>query len=42
MSRAQPEIRISLFQTKRELYPFEGVTFAVSELDELEALFPSE
>ena len=42
MSRAQPEIRTSLFQTRRELYPFEGVTFAVSELDELEALFPSE
>lgn len=42
MSRAQPEIRTSLFQTRRELYPFEGVTFAVSELDELEALFPDE
>ena len=40
MARAQPEIRTSLFQTRYERYPFEGVTFAVSGLDELEALFP--
>lgn len=42
MARAQPEIRTSLFQTRHERYPFEGVAFAVSELDELEALFPPE
>ena len=41
MRRAQPEIRTSLFQTRHERYPFEGVAFAVSELDELEALFSS-
>ena len=42
MSRAQPEIRTSLFQTRNERYPFEGVAFAVTELDELEGLFPPE
>ena len=42
MERARPEIRVSLFQNQRELYPYQGVTFAVSGLDELEALFPPE
>ena len=42
MDRAQPEIRVSLFKQWQEPYPYQGVTFAVSELDELEALFPSE
>ena len=42
MSRAQPEIRTSLFQTRHERYPFEGVTFAVSGLEELEVLFAPE
>ncbi len=40
MDRAGPGGAISLVQ--RELYPYSGVTFAVSELDELEALFPPE
>ena len=42
MGRAQPELRGSLFKTWQEPYPYQGVTFAVSELDELEALFPPE
>ena len=42
MDRAQPEIRVSLFQTRHERYPYQGVAFTVSELDELEALFPPE
>lgn len=42
MERAKPEIRVSLFQNQRELYPYQGVTFAVSGLGELEALFPAE
>ena len=40
MDRAKPEP--SLFQIHREPYPYQGVAFAVSGLDELEALFPPE
>lgn len=42
MERARPELRVSLFQNQRELYPYHGVAFAVTELDELTALFPPE
>ena len=42
MDRAQPEIRATLFQSRQERYPYHGVAFVVSELDELEALFPPE
>ena len=45
MARAQPE-KIGFFPVlsspERERHPYQGVTFAVSELDELEALFPPE
>ena len=37
MDRAKP-----LFPFQREAHPYQGVAFAVSELDELEALFPHE
>ena len=37
MERAKP-----LFPFQREPYPYQGVTFAVSELEELDALFPPE
>ena len=42
MARAQPQLRGALFKTWQEPYPYQGVAFAVSELDELEALFPPE
>ena len=42
MARAQPEIRTSLFQSRRERYPYQGVVFTVSGLEELEALFAGE
>ena len=44
MNQAPPE-NISFLnplQRERERYPYQGVVFAVSELDELEALFPPE
>ena len=37
MERAKP-----LFPFQREAHPYQGVTFAVSGLDELESLFPPE
>ena len=45
MARAQPEkvSFLSAFSSpERERYPYQGVTFVVSELEELEALFPPE
>ena len=40
MDRAKSEP--SLFQFQREPYPYQGVAFVVSELEELAALFPPE
>ena len=43
MDRAQPEnigILTSIAAIQRERHPYQGVVFAVSGLDELEALFP--
>ena len=45
MDRAPPEstgLAISIGGFQRERHPYQGVVFAVSELDELEALFPPE
>ena len=45
MDRAQPEnvgVFTSIGAIQRERHPYQGVVFAVSGLDELEALFPPE
>lgn len=42
MNRAKVGIVESIFEAAREPYPYQGVVFIVSELDELEALFPPE
>ena len=42
MDRAPPEKVAPMAAFQRERYPYQGVMFAVSELKELEALFPSE
>lgn len=42
MARAYPEIKAPLFQIWQGRYPYQGVAFVVSGLDELEALFPDE
>ena len=42
MDRAPPENITPIAAFQRERHPYQGVVFAVSGLDELEALFPSE
>ena len=45
MNRAPPEnvaLPISIGAFQRERHPYQGVVFAVSELEDLEALFPTE